>query len=116
MYDNDEFRKHVRVLRHEDLFENAIGFTTTIYKFGRIPWNGVLTSSLDKWTTKYSHKSNVSTWRSKIQFEILKEIELECTVPMEHIGYIKAGNPFVIADLNIDLIGENFLDQALENL
>jgi len=76
----------------------------------------VLSSSLDKWTTKYIHKSNISIWRTKIEFEILKEIETECKIPMEHIGYIKAGNPFVISDLNIDLIGENFIDQALQNL
>ena len=116
LYDNDAMRKKVRVLRQEDLHENAIGFTTLAYKFGRVPWSGVLSSSLDKWTAKFTHKANISTWRSKLEYELLKEIEKECAEPMEHIGYIKAGNPFVISDLNIDLIGENFIDQALQNL
>jgi hypothetical protein len=35
---------------------------------------------------------------------------------MNHIGYLPAGNPFVMKDVNIDLNGENLIDQALQNL
>ena len=35
---------------------------------------------------------------------------------MEHIGYVKAGNPYVVSDINIDLTGENLIEQALQNL
>jgi hypothetical protein len=65
LYDSEELRRKIRVLRYEDLFENIVEMSKVSYMFSKLPWNGILSSVLNEWSGKYGLRDNISMWRIK---------------------------------------------------
>ena len=65
LYDSEELRRKIRVLRYEDLFENIVEMSKVSYMFSKLPWNGILSSVLNEWSGNYGLRDNISMWRIK---------------------------------------------------
>ncbi|CAG5096896.1 Oidioi.mRNA.OKI2018_I69.XSR.g14834.t1.cds [Oikopleura dioica] len=107
-------RKRARVIRLEDLEANELSVVSELYKFAGYKWRGVNAQDLQKWAEHYQLEPN--EWRTTLPFDLVDTIDNYCRKTMDQIGYLPVRNDFILTDLHIDLNGENYIDQTIQNL
>ena len=78
LYDSATARRQTHVIRYEELFEDVVKTMHGVYKFGNYSWDGILSEALTDWSEKYELNSHLNSWRTKLDFEIVEEIENVC--------------------------------------